>query len=131
MLGQSDPAFLHGVLMSSSIWSCQEAGFNSLTMCEHKTFFFSFFFLHLPLSQEPVWVKTLLSSENLLPGLEFFPLQIFLWYGLEFPTLLPGKSACVKQHGVLQLPPSPRAGAAVGISFFQLCVPRLLHKLKL
>lgn len=35
-------------------------------------------------------MKTLLSSENLLPGLEFcFQLQIFLWDGLEFPALLP------------------------------------------
>ena len=97
-LGQCHPAPLPGLLMPSSGWSCQRPGFNPVTTCEHETYCF----LHLLLPREPVWVKKLLSSENLVPGLEFcFQPRIFLWAGLEFPAPLPGGSAGVKR------PPAP------------------------
>lgn len=79
-------------------------------------------------------MKTLLPSENLSPGLQFwFWRPISLWDGLEFRALLCGKSTCVRQRVVPShpLPPSRRARAAAGVSAFGLCVPRLPQESRL
>lgn len=100
---------LCGVLLTSSVWSCQEPGFNSLTMCEHMT---SVFRPCCCLKDLFGWkrcflLKTCHLALNFFLGFDFFPLG---WPSVSCSLpwgICAGEAVCHSPAAPFRLPEEP------------------------